>query len=94
MIAKQESMIMYKIIDTPITAKLSNGAEITPVATLEDEYGGRAFIWVDDHCYQLGLERHDTTKSGAINETYVQPVTHIFPEAFQVMKTLPDLITA
>lgn len=87
---------MYKVVDTPTKANLANGVEITPVATLEDEHGGRAFIWVDDHCYQLGLECTPTGNlvEDGMPKTYVRPTTHIFPEAFQVMKTLPDLIAA
>jgi len=30
-----------------------------PVATLADEYGGRAQICVDDHCYILRLKQKD-----------------------------------
>lgn len=76
---------MYKQVETHERAILDNGVDITPIATLEDEYGGRFHIWIDDHCYQLGL----VNGYGKVN-----PVTHIFPEAFQVMKTLPDLVPA
>lgn len=87
---------MYKLVNTDnvTNPRLSNGVEISPVATLEDEYGGRAHIWVDDHCYQLGQERTEAITSESEPETFVVPVTHIFPEAFQVMKALPDLIAA
>lgn len=76
---------MYKIVETHNTAKLWHNVEISPVVTMEDEHGGRAHIWVDDNCYQIGLER---AKAG---EVFVRPVTHIFPEAFNALKTLPDL---
>ena len=83
---------MYKLVDTTniTNPHLKNGSEISPVATLEDEYGGRAHIWIDDHCYQLGLEREELKADGP----FVVAVTHIFPEAFQAMKTLPDLVPA
>ena len=47
---------MYKQVEAAKTAKLENGCEITPIATLVDNAGGVAHIWIDDHCYQLGLE--------------------------------------
>ena len=78
---------MYKQIETAKTVKLENGCEITPVATLMDDSGGVAHIWFDDHCYQLGLESSAEAKS----ESYVVPVTHIFAEAFDVLKQLPSL---
>ena len=83
---------MYKPVDTTnmITPHLKNGAEISPLVTLEDESGGVAHIWIDDHCYQLGLEREDSKADGP----YVVPVAHIFPEAFLALKTLPDLVPA
>jgi len=75
---------------------LENGVGITPVATLKDEWGGVAHIWVDDGCYQLGLERmvpvtHNGRTHISDKTVIVKPVTHIFPEAFEVMKTLPPL---
>ena len=79
---------MYKQTETHEKAILKNGAEITPIATLEDEHGGRAHIWIDDHCYVLGLEE---PAIAANDVPIVRPTWHIFPEAFQVMKTLPDL---
>ena len=84
---------MYKQVDTHDLAFLANGVAIHPVATLEDGYG-RAHIWVDDHCYQLGLEITETTQKDmgpGQTRVYIRPVTHIFPEAFDVLKTLPAL---
>ena len=74
---------MYKQVETYRTAILHNGVDLTPIATLESESGGCAHIWIDDHCYQLGLVR----------DGLVKPTSHIFPEAFLVLKTLPDLIS-
>ena len=85
---------MYKQTETTPKAALSNGAEITPVATLKDEAGGVAHIWVDDHCYVLGLEREHQDTSDSPVKTVVRPTHHIFREAFEVLKTLPALNAA
>ena len=84
---------MYKQVETAKTAKLKNGCEITPVATLADNSGGVAHIWIDDHCYQLGLESSAEANNDdeMMSESYVVPVTHIFAEAFDVLKQLPRL---
>ena len=84
---------MYKQVEAAKTAKLENGCEITPVATLVDNAGGVAHIWIDDHCYQLGLESSAEANSDGeiVCESYVVPVTHIFAEAFDVLKQLPRL---
>ncbi len=85
---------MYKQTETTPTAVLSNGVEITPVATLKDDAGGVAHIWVDDHCYVLGLEREHQETSDSPVKTVVKPTHYIFREAFEVLKTLPDLAAA
>jgi len=72
---------MYKQIETDILATMQGGSNVTPVATLEDEHGGKAHIIVDDHCYILILRR---------DMGYVM-TAWIFPEAFEVLKTLPSL---
>jgi len=82
---------MYKQTETKTTANLSNGVEITPVATLEDGCGGVAHIWVDDHCYVLGLERMEALTSDSDEKLIVRPTHHIFWEAFEVLKTLSSL---
>ena len=77
---------MYKQIGiADKSAKLRNGVVISPVLTMEDEHGGRVHIWIDDNCYQLGVEREDR------GDLFVVPTTHIFPEAFRALKGLPDL---
>lgn len=73
---------MYKQVKTDESAVLYNGVEFTPVATLADEHGGRCQISVDDHCYVLRLKQSD----GKYKTT-----AWIFPEAFEVLKTLPPL---
>ena len=73
---------MYKKIETDKKAILDNDAKFTPVATLADEYGGRAQISIDDHCYILHLKQKD----GRYKST-----PWIFSEAFEVLKTLPSL---
>jgi hypothetical protein len=51
-----------------------------PVATLADEYGGRAHIIVDDHCYLLLLEHADGE---------CQPTAWWFAAAVEALQTLP-----
>jgi len=72
---------MYKQVETASKIILSNGSEATPVATLKDKYGGIANFFIDDHCYLLSIQHKgiDTTTAW------------IFPEAFNVLKTLPVL---
>ena len=82
---------MYKQIETTPKATLSNGVEITPVATLKDEAGGVAHIWVDDHCYVLGLVK---PSGGTAMIPVVVPTQHIFHEAMEVLRTLPPLYSA
>lgn len=71
----------YKQIATDPVAYLDNGAEVRPVTTLADDAGGRAIIIEDDGCYVLCIE-----KDGKYGMT-----SWIFPEAFEVLKTLPPL---
>jgi hypothetical protein len=73
---------MYKQIETDEKAVLDNGVEFTPIATLANEYGGRCQISIDDHCYILRLKQSDGR--------YIT-TPYIFPEAFEVLKTLPTL---
>ena len=80
--ADATKIIMYKQVETDQNAVLDNGVEFTPVATLADEYGGRCQISIDDHCYILRLKQSD----GKYKTT-----AWIFPEAFEVLKTLPSL---
>ena len=80
--ADATKIIMYKQVETDQNAVLDNGVEFTPVATLADEYGGRCQISIDDHCYILRLKQSD----GRYKTT-----AWIFPEAFEVLKTLPSL---
>lgn len=79
---------MYKPTESPRLITLDNGAEAEPVAYLEDEYGGRAAIIEDDHCYVLCLAGNGLSKaeSGGF-----KPTTHIFAEVLEVMRELPPL---
>lgn len=72
---------MYKQIETTPVITLPNGACSKPVATLADEYGSMCQIVRDDHCYVLKLKN---------NNGQYENTTHIFPEAFEVLKTLPN----
>lgn len=80
----------YVQVETHASALLRNGVEIKPVATLASKGGAVAHIWVDDGCYQLGLEDYGGDGKGNMAK-YVHPVTHIFREAFDVMSKLPPL---
>jgi len=60
---------------------MDNREDMHPVATLADEYGGRAQIDVDDGCYVLYLKQPD--------DTY-KKTWYIFPEAHEMLKDLPD----
>ena len=72
---------MYEKVETDVLATMQGGSNVTPVATLEDKHGGKAHFIVDDHCYVLILRR---------DMGYVM-TAYIFPEAFEVLKTLPSL---
>lgn len=83
--ADATKIIMYKQVETDQVAYLQgaeDNGEFTPVATLADEHGGRCQISIDDHCYILRLKQSD----GKYKTT-----AWIFPEAFEVLKTLPSL---
>ncbi len=71
---------MYKQVETDEVFTLNNGAEVQSHATLADEYGGRAQIATDDHCYVLYLNTGDGYKM----------TKWIFKEAFEVLKQLPS----
>lgn len=70
---------MYKVVKTDSPEEMHGHR--TPVLTLADEYGARCQIVVDDHCYMVYLKRED----GSYFST-----DHIFPEAFEALKTLPN----
>ena len=72
---------MYRQVETDPIAVLEGGVTFTPVATLVDDSGGKAHIHIDDNCYVLTLRRD----MGYIHTSW------IFPEAFEVLKTLPSL---
>lgn len=72
----------YKRVETDESFTTGvDGSTNTPVATLADEYGGRAQIATDDHCYVLYLLQED----GSYRHT-----AWIFPEAHDILKDLPD----
>lgn len=71
----------YKRVKTDESYATVGGSVNTPVATLADEYGGRAQIGIDDHCYVLYLIQED----GSYKRT-----AWIFSEAHEVLKDLPD----
>lgn len=71
----------YKRVETDKSFVTESGSTNTPVATLADEYGGRAQIGTDDHCYVLYLLQED----GRYKRT-----AWVFSEAHEVLKDLPD----
>ncbi len=71
---------MYKQVATEKDVKNQHGTLIEPVATLADEWGGRAQISTDDHCYVLHI--------GSKNRPY-RISSHWFREVVEVLKTLP-----
>ena len=73
---------MYIQVETTPEITMSNSNSIVnPAATLEDESGGVCQIINDDHCYVVCLKQDDGT---------FQHSTHIFKEAFEVLKNLPS----
>ena len=72
---------MYKQIGTTPEIKVNKNSTAIPIATLADEWGGVCQIINDDHCYVLCLKQEDG---------YYKYAAHIFKEAFQVLKNLPD----
>lgn len=73
---------MYKQIKTTTEIILSStNGKAHPVATLSDG-SGMCQILIDDHCYVLYLRQSD----GKYKNT-----PYIFPEAFEVLRTLPSL---
>ena len=72
----------YERVETDEKFTTVGGSTNIPVATLADEYGGRAQIGVDDGCYVLYLQQ----ENGKYKKT-----AWIFPEAHEVLKDLPDL---
>lgn len=71
----------YKRVETDEQYTTQGGSVNTPVATLVDEWGGRAQIGIDDSCYVLYLLQED----GSYRRT-----AWIFSEAHEVLKDLPN----
>ena len=71
---------MYKQVETDKEFEDKGNGKHTPVATLVDEYGGRAQIGTDDHCFVLYQMNSDTGKYNSVK--------HWFTEAAAAMKTL------
>lgn len=53
---------MYKQIATEDQFATEYGGVVTPVASLADEYGGKAHIAVDDHRYVLYQKVYGTDR--------------------------------
>lgn len=72
---------VYKQIETIAEITMSgSGSVVPPVATLSDGYGLCQII-NDDHCYVVCL---------IDNNGEYKPCTHIFKEAFNVLRKLPE----
>ena len=73
---------MYGLHEEPDKkAQLKNGADVEPVATLSDEYGGRSHIIIDDGCYVL-INGSEDRGFGMVK--------HWYPEAVEALKRLPS----
>ena len=73
--------MLWKKVDTDAVIAMQHGSSVVPVATLADNYGGRAQIIWDDGCYVICLVRE--------GNVYVRS-PFIFPEAFDILQTLPS----
>lgn len=71
---------MYKQVETIPAIIMESNSIVTPIATLQDECGAICHIIVDDHCYVLCIEDEDG---------FCKPTTHIFKEAFKILRQLP-----
>jgi hypothetical protein len=80
LVSLKEEVSMYKEVEKSPEVFMESAAIVTPVATLEDDCGAKCHIIRDDHCYVLCIEQEDGS---------CRPATHIFKEAFQVMRRLP-----
>ena len=77
---------MYKKVD-PNTFTDFNTKEFgPPVLAMEDEYGGRVVVVIDDHCY-LALQRTFKKPRARYASYFTQ--SHLFKELFRELKKLP-----
>lgn len=73
-----------------------NPEKTQAVVTLEhldsnsQQDGNMAQIYVDDHCYVLGIRATGDTPSGFDSVYKFKPTTHWFWEAVQALKELPN----
>lgn len=70
---------MYRRVKTDKECKLENNESFVPVATLEDNNGGKCQISIDNDCYVLRLKQ----PGGKYKTT-----PFIFEDAFNVLVTL------
>lgn len=87
---------MYKQVPAHSEFTDKHGNVHTPVATLEDEYGGVCHIIEDDHCYVLYLKAvsFKSVPKGCLDiqdGVWFRRITHIFREAHELLKSLPTL---
>ncbi len=69
----------YTQVQADDSIETTNGEKYPPVATLADEYGGRAQIILDDGCYVVCLRRAGNVYA---------PTSWIFREAWEVLVKL------
>lgn len=72
----------YHVIGKNIPFEIAPGNIEHSIVTLQDHAGGTCHICDDDHCYVLYQGNE---------ENGFKLATHIFPEVFDVLKTLPAL---
>lgn len=79
---------MYKVVERDTSAETINGSEFTPLVTLADEYGGRAQIAMDDHCYVLYIRTGGKNISVPKTNKDYRKTPWIFREAAEALAGL------
>lgn len=73
---------MYKRKPTPKDIRYIVNDEVTPEVYLEDEYGGKSIIYIDDGCFVLA-----NISSQFGNNIYFSRTYHWYPEAIKALQS-------
>jgi len=88
---------MYEQVETDKPFVDCKGLHINPIATLADQYGGRVQITEDDHqcivCYLTHFSVEYIAPVQQVEARY-EPITGLFPELFEFLKTLKTPVSA
>lgn len=79
---------MYKPVEADKPFTDGKGRRFKPIATLASEHGGRVQITEDDHCIVCFLAHNPSHNRPEIKKTFYAPITHLFPELFNFLKTM------